>query len=164
MSAQDLILGARVAHLGDLKREVERLKAENSSLRAECDSLRAHFDLALIAAETLKAGKMEVWDGWNLILGAQRSAVDREDLIAQAKARLSEDSELSIWIVFDGQDERVINEGRLRISYTGGVGAHRADRFITDFVRMAAYLGLTHALSVRTNDKDFRRQVARLMV
>lgn len=63
MSAQDVILGARVAHIGELKREIERLKAENAALKAEKESLGAHFDLALIAAEDLRSlaegGKLE---------------------------------------------------------------------------------------------------------
>ena len=44
-----------------------------------------------------------------------------------------------------------------------GEGEHRADKFIIDFVRMAAYLGLADKLSVRTNDKDFRKTVERLV-
>lgn len=168
MSAQDVILGARVAHLGDLKREIERLKAENAALKAEKESLAAHLDFALLAAEDLKTlpegGKLELWDGWNLILGATKVAADRNALIAQARARLNEASALKIWIVFDGHDERVVNEGRLRMSYTGGVGAHRADRLIVDYVRMAAYLGYAAKLEVRTNDKDFLKQVRRFLV
>lgn len=161
MSAQDLILGARVAHLRELKTEIERLKAENASLRAERDALSAHFALALIAAEELSEGRLELWDGWNLILGAKKEAADKAALIAEAEERLAADQSLRIWIVFDGHDERVINEGRLRVSYTGGTGSHRADRFIIDFVRMAAYRGLADSVSVRTNDKDFRKQVNR---
>ena len=48
-------------------------------------------------------------------------------------------------------------DGNVRISYTGGQGEHRADKFIVDFVRMAAYLGLADKVSVRTNDKGFRK-------
>lgn len=163
MSAQDLILGARVAHLRELKTEVEKLKAENTALRAEKDALEAHFAQALLVARDLEHGHLELWDGWNLILGATKSARDRAELFAQARERLAADPELHIWIVFDGHDERVTNEDRLRISYTGGTGAHRADRFIIDFVRMAVYRGLADRLSVRTDDKDFRRQIKRLV-
>lgn len=163
MSAQDLILGARVAHLRELKTEVERLKAENAALRTEKEALESHFAMALLAVEDLRQGPLELWDGWNLILGATRSARDREALFAQARERLAADPALRIWIVFDGHDERVTNEDRLRVSYTGGTGAHRADRFIVDFVRMAVYRGLAGRLTVRTDDKDFRRQVAHLL-
>ena len=157
MSAQDVILGSRVAHVRELKAEIERLKAENAALRDERDSLKAHFDLALLAATDLGDGRpMELWDGWNLILGAKKEAKDRADLIAQAKA-----TGRRIWIVFDGHDERVpLADGTVRVSYTGGTGAHRADRLIADFVRMARYLGRAGQVTVRTNDKDLRKTVA----
>ena len=160
MSAQDVIMGSRVAHVRELKTEIEKLKAENAALRDERDSLKAHFDLALLAAMDLKDGEpLEIWDGWNLILGAQKEAKDRDDLIAQAKA-----SGKRVWIVLDGPDENVHLLGaNVRVSYTGGEGEHRADKFIIDFVRMAVYLGLADKISVRTNDKDFRKAVARLM-
>ena len=45
----------------------------------------------------------------------------------------------------------------------GGKGEHRADKLIVDFVRMAKYLGLAGKLTVRTNDKDFRKAVDRLL-
>ena len=41
MSSQDIIMGARVAHVRELKSEIERLRAENTRLRDECESLRA---------------------------------------------------------------------------------------------------------------------------
>lgn len=165
MSAQDLILGARVAHLKELKTEIARLKAENAALKVEKEALDAHFALALIAAHDLEAAsRLEIWDGWNLILGATKKAHDRDELLEQARARLATESDLRIWIVFDGHDERVRNEERLRVSYTGGTGLHRADRLIVDFVRTAVYLGLGDKVSVRTNDKDFIRQIDRLLV
>ena len=157
MSAQDVILGARVAHVRELKTEIERLKAENAALRDERDSLKAHFDLALLAATDLQDdGPMELWDGWNLILGAKKEAKDRPGLIAQAKA-----TGRRVWIVFDGHDERVpLVDGNVRVSYTGGTGAHRADRLIADFVRMARYLGRAGQVTVRSNDKDLRKAVS----
>lgn len=160
MNAQDVILGSRVAHVRELRGEVGRLTAENAALRAECDSLKAHFDKALLAAMDLRDGEpLEIWDGWNLILGAQKEAKDRADLIAQAKA-----TGRRVWIVLDGQDENVHLLGaNVRLSYTGGTGAHRADKFICDFIRMAKYLGLSDRITVRTNDKDFRRTVQRLL-
>ena len=165
MSAQDLILGARVAHVRELQTALAQEKAANAALRDENAALKAHFDFALLAAEDLKGLKpgerLELWDGWNLVLGAQKEAHDRADLVAQAKARLAADAGLRVWIVFDGPREAATNDGRLRVSYTGGQGEHRADRFILAYVRMAAYLGLAGRLAVRTNDKDFSRAVAR---
>ena len=168
MSAQDVIMGARVGRLRELKAEIARLKAENAALRGERDALKAHFDMALLAAEDLRGGEpLEIWDGWNLVLGAQKEAKDRDDLIARAKA-----SGKRVWIVFDGHDENVWfadgdsgrgEDARVRVSYTGGRGEHRADRFIVDFVRMAAYLGLADRVTVRTHDGDFLREVSRLL-
>jgi len=168
MSAQDIILGARVAHVRELKTEVDRLKRENASLRDELAMLRAHLDQAILAAAELRmlptGGILEIWDGWNLILGAQKAARDRNDLYAQARRRLAEDKALRIWIVLDGPDEsvRLEDDGRLRVSYTGGAGAHRADKFICDYLRAAAYLGFADRVTVRTNDRDFVKTVARL--
>ncbi len=169
MNAQDLIFGSRVAHVRELRTELAKAKAENAALHDENAALKAHFDFALLAAADLRQlpsdGRLEIWDGWNLILGSPRVAADREELIAQATARLAEKGaeNLHIWIVFDGPDEKVSQTGRLRVSYTGGTGAHRADRLIVSFVRMAAYLGLSGKLAVRTNDKDFARTVKRLV-
>ena len=160
MNAQDIIRSSQLTHVRDLQTALTTAAAENAALRNEFDSLKAHFDLALLAAMDLKGGEpLEIWDGWNLVLGSPKEAKDRADLIAQAKA-----SGKRVWIVFDGHDENVTFDGNVRISYTGGQGEHRADTFIIDFVRMAAYLGLTANLSVRTNDKDFRKAVERLMI
>ena len=163
MSAQDIVMGARVAHVRELKSEIERLHGENTRLRGELESLRAHFDLALLAAEDLRAlpegGRLEIWDGWNLVLGAKKEARDRDDLFAQARRKTEEDASLFVWIVLDGPSAASRVDGRVRVSYTGGEGSQRADRMIVDYFRMAAWLGLAGKVSVRTNDKDFRRQV-----
>lgn len=170
MNAQDVIFGARVAHVRELKTEIERLKLENTVLRGELQSFRTHLDQALLAAEDLKAipegGRLEIWDGWNLVLGAKRRAESREELIAQAHDRVAKaGAELKIWIVFDGKDENVSSvDGGVRVSYSGGAGAHRADRFICDFVRMAAYLGLADRLGVVTDDYDFIRAIEKMTV
>ena len=159
MNAQDIIRSAQLTHVRELQTALTKAAAENAALHDELDSLKAHFDLALLAAMDLKGGEpLEIWDGWNLILGAKKEAKDRADLIAQAKA-----SGKRVWIVLDGHDENVKLGGNVRISYTGGEGKHRADKFIIDFVRMAAYLGLAEKLTVRTNDKDFRKAVERLL-
>lgn len=158
MNAQDIIRSSQLTHIRELQTALTKAAAENSALHNELDSLKAHFDMALLAAMDLRGGEpLEIWDGWNLILGAKKEAKDRADLIAQAKA-----SGKRVWIVLDGHDENVKLDGNVRVSYTGGQGEHRADKFIIDFVRMAAYLGLADGLSVRTNDKDFRKAVERL--
>ena len=167
MSSQGIMMGARVAHVRELKSEIERLRSENTRLRGECESLRAHFDLALLAAGDLRSqapgGRMEIWDGWNLVLGAKKEARDRDDLLRQAWQKTEGDPSLFVWIVLDGPRLASRTEGRVRISYTGGEGGQRADRMVVDYVRMAVLLGLGERVSVRTNDKDFLRQVERLI-
>ena len=157
MDAQAVMLGSRVAHLRELKTEVEKLKHENAELRKENAELKAHLDFAILAAADLAVGELEIWDGWNLILGAKKEARDREDLIGQAKA-----SGKRVWIVFDGHEVSSRTEGNVRITYTGGTGEHRADKFICDFLRMARFRGDISKIKVWTNDKDFLREVKRL--
>ena len=153
-------MGSRLARVRELQTALGKAAAENAALHNELDSLKAHFDMALLAAMDLKSGEaLEIWDGWNLILGAQKEAKDRADLVAQAKA-----SGKRVWIVLDGHDENVVLDGRVRVSYTGGEGEHRADKFIVDFVRMAKYLGLADRVSVRTHDKDFLAKLRKIVV
>lgn len=166
MNAQDVILGSRVAHVRELKTEVERLKADNQRLRDENAALSAHFELALVAAQDLRTlpaeGKYLIVDGWNLILGAGRQAGDPADLVARIKAELATRPDDFAWIVFDGPKENAWQDGRVRVSYTGGTGQHRADRFICDFMRMAKYLGLSERIEVRTHDRDFLGKIERI--
>lgn len=167
MNAQDVILGSRILHLRELKAALAAEKEANARLRDENAALRAGVGLAAIALADLgKMGeveRLEVWDGWNLVLGAGRAAKDRDGLKSLALARIAEDAGLRIWIVFDGEREAATGCGRLRVSYTGGVGEQRADRFILSFVRAAAYLGLAGRLSVKTNDKRLMREAVRLL-
>ena len=66
------------------------------------------------------------------------------------------------WIVFDGPQADGETEGRLRVSFTGGEGPHRADRLICDYLRMCRYAGTAHRIHVFTEDADFRRAAAAL--
>lgn len=164
--AQEIFLGSHVAHVRELKTQVAALKAENAALRDENAALRSHFDLALLAAEDLRSlpedGRLVIVDGWNLILGADKEARGPEDLIARAERHLAGRPQDAVWIVFDGPKENVTVRGRLRISYTGGTGAHRADRFICDFLRMARFRGDLDRIEVKTHDRDFIREMKRL--
>ena len=166
MNAQEVMISSRLAHVRELKREVARLKEENTRLLDEMVSLKAHFSLAVLAMEDLRAlpegGKMILVDGWNAILGAKKDAHSRSELEAKWKTYLGEHAADFVWIIFDGPVENVGNEGRLRISYTGGNGPHRADRFICDYLRSAKYLGLAHLVEVRTNDRDLLKETNRL--
>lgn len=166
MTAQDVILGARVQHVRELKAQIAALKAQNDRLQRENDELRTHFDLALTAAEDLRhlatGGRFVIIDGWNFILGANRTASDPAQLRRHALKYLAENPADFVWIVFDGPREAVEQGERLRISYTGGTGSQRADRFICDFVRMAAFCGLGDRISVKTRDKALRRAIEKL--
>lgn len=166
MSAQDIILGSRVAHVRELKSEIEKLKADNQRLREANAELNAHFDLALTAAEDLRTlpadGRLVLVDGWNLILGAGRTARDRDELQRQAQAHVAAHPNDLVWIVLDGPLLATRVDGRVRVTYTGGTGPHRADKFICDFVRMAQFRGAVSRIAVRTRDKDFRKALVRL--
>ena len=166
MTAQQIINDSRVLHLRELKTENARLKAENAALRDANAQFGAHFDLALTAArdlETLpKDGKLVIVDGWNMILGAKKIARDKEELLAKAKTYIAEHPLDFVWIVYDGPRFAASVDGRLRVSYTGGGGEHRADKFICDFLRMARLRGDISKVEVRTEDKDFLRNVVRI--
>lgn len=163
---RNIFADSRLMHVRELKTEVARLKEENRRLKSELESLSAHFGFALVAAEDLRGlppgGKMFVFDGWNLVLGAGRVAADRAALKEHVRGILRDNPGSKAWIVFDGRDENVKTDGDIRISYTGGTGAHRADRLICDYLRMAAYLGLAEKVEVRTDDRDFLKTVAKI--
>lgn len=168
MSAQDVIFSARASHVRELKTEIARLRADNARLAAENAELRSHFDLALLAAEDLRTlpegGRLVVVDGWNLVLGSGRAAASRGELEERARAHLAANPCDRVWIVYDGPKENSRTEGRLRVSYTGGGGSQRADRFICDFLRMARFSGLHLRIKVETNDKPLRKEVERILV
>lgn len=167
MKVQDVILSSRVAHVRELKSEIERLKAENLELRNENAQLKGHFAMALLAAEDLRnvpeEGRFIIVDGWNAILGATKDAENPKELISLYKKHLEENPRDFVWIVFDGHTENSNTEGRLRVSYTGGEGLHRADRFICDFLRMAKFSGELPKIEVKTRDKDFIKEIRRLL-
>lgn len=167
MNAQDIILNSRLLHVRELKTEVDRLKAENARLRDENESWRNHFDLALLAVDDLQrlpeTGTLVIWDGWNAILSADKVAHTREELEASAREYLAAHPSDRVWIVYDGPRAHTREETRLRITYTGGTGLHRADRFICDYVRMAGRLGKSNRLKVQTADRDFKREIDRLL-
>lgn len=166
MNAQQIIADSRVLHLRELKTENAKLKVENTRLRDENAELHAHLDLAITAARDLESlsdgGKLVFVDGWNMILGATKIAKDKDDLLAKVKSYVSENPGDFVWIVYDGPRFSVSVEGRIRVSYTGGTGEHRADRFICDFLRMARFRGEVSKIEVRTHDKDFLREIARI--
>ena len=166
MNAQDMIEAARLVRVRELQTALTKAAAENLRLKTENEMLFAHFDLAILAANDLAAlppdGRLVIVDGWNMILGADKVAKDRAELIAQAKAHVAEHPSDFVWIVLDGPRASSSVDGRVRVSYTGGVGAHRADKFICDFLKMARFRGDIRRIEVRTDDKDFKKEVKRI--
>ena len=166
MNAQDMIEAARLVRVRELQTALTKAAAENLRLKTENEMLFAHFDLAVLAANDLAAlppdGRLVIVDGWNMILGANKVAKDRAELIAQAKTHVAEHPSDFVWIVLDGPRASSSVDGRVRVSYTGGVGAHRADKFICDFLKMARFRGYLRRVEVRTDDKDFKKEVKRI--
>ena len=166
MNAQDMIEAARLVRVRELQTALTKAAAENLRLKTENEMLFAHFDLAILAANDLAAlppdGRIVIVDGWNMILGANKVAKDRAELIAQAKAHVAEHPSDFVWIVLDGPRASSSVDGRVRVSYTGGVGAHRADKLICDFLKMAHFRGDIRRIEVRTDDKDFKKEVKRI--
>jgi len=173
MTAQDMIEAARLTRVRELQTQLAKAAAENAHLAAENAELRAHLDLAILAAEDLRTlpenGRFIIIDGWNVILGARVGkdvqgyrARNPADLVAEAKRHVDEHPEDFVWVVFDGPRENARVEGRLRISYTGGNGPHRADRLICDFLRMAKFRGTLERIEVVSRDREFGKEMERL--
>ena len=161
-----MIEAARLVRVRELQTALTKAAAENLRLKTENEMLFAHFDLAVLAANDLAAlppdGRLVIVDGWNMILGANKVAKDRAELVAQAKAHVAEHPSDFVWIVLDGPRASSSVDGRVRVSYPGGVGAHRADKFICDFLKMARFRGDIRRIEVRTDDKDFKKEVKRI--
>ena len=173
MTANDIFRDTRVAHVRELKAEVARLKEELARARAEHESLESHFALALAAARDAERmppdAKLLIVDGWNAVIGTHRLDADarhagRDRLIENLRARVASDSHLQVWALFDGasMNAEADADGRLRVGYTGGTGAHRADRMVCDYLRMRKILGLNNPVTVVTDDKDFAKEAAAL--
>ena len=173
MTSNDIFRDTRVAHVRELKAEVARLKEELAREHGARESLESHFALALAAARDAERmapdAELLVVDGWNAVIGTHRLDADarhagRDRLVANLRARVAADPRLHVWALFDGAEMGAAAEaeGRLRVGYTGGTGAHRADRMVCDYLRMRKILGLNHAVTVVTDDKDFAKEAAAL--
>jgi len=173
MTSNDIFRDTRVAHVRELKAEVTRLKKELARARDARDSLDRHFALALAAVRDTERmppeAELLIVDGWNAVIGTRRLDEDarrarRDLLIAELRGRAASDSRLHVWVLFDGDDMNAAAEldGRLRVGYTGGEGAHRADRMVCDYLRVRKILGLNHPVTVVTDDKDFAKEATAL--
>ena len=173
MTSNDIFRDTRVAHVRELKAEVARLKEELAREHGARESLESHFALALAAARDSERmppdAELLIIDGWNAVIGTRRlddaaRHARRDRLVADLRARASANPRLHVWALFDGAEMRAAAEsgGRLRVGYTGGTGTHRADRMVCDYLRMRKILGLNHAVTVVTDDKDFAKEAAAL--
>ena len=173
MTANDIFRDTRVAHMRELKAEVARLKEELARTREARESLDRHFALALAAARDAERmpsdAALLIVDGWNAVIGTHRldaaaCKAGRDRLVERLRARVAADPRLHVWALFDGAEMSAAAEaeGRLRVGYTGGTGAHRADRMVCDYLRMRKILGLNHPVTVITDDKDFAKEAAAL--
>ena len=171
MTTNDIFRDTRVTHVRELKAEVARLKEELARAREARESLDHHFTLALAAARDAERmppdAELLIVDGWNAVIGTRRLDADarhagRDRLVETLRARVAADPRLHVWALFDGAEMNAEAEGRLRVGYTGGAGAHRADRMVCDYLRMRKLLGLNHPVTVVTDDKDFAKEAAAL--
>ena len=185
MTANDIIGDARVARVRELKTALAETKARLAQAEAERDALMAHFPLALAALKDFEEmppdGALRIIDGWNVILRTRSvSKLTTEDISklkaeylaslgitppdgAQPAQSAGLQSPVSTWIVFDGATENSYRSGAYRVTYTGGTGAHRADRLILDYIHAAKLLGLdVSRITVETADKALSKRLAEL--
>lgn len=164
----------------ELKAALSEAKARLAQAEAERNLLVAHFPLGMAALhdfESLAAGaELRIIDGWNAILRMKNVSKLSADKVSELKkaylAKLgilepaAESTDLpsvSTWIIFDGKDANSYRAGAYRVTYTGGTGAHRADRMIIDYVNVAKVLGLdVSRIVVETADKDLSKRITSL--
>ena len=177
MKSNDIFADARVMQVRELKAALAEAKARLAQAEAERDLLVAHFPLGMAALhdfESLAAGaELRIIDGWNAILRMKNVSKLSSEKVSELKkeylAKLgilepaAESTELppvSAWIIFDGKDANSYRSGAYRVTYTGGSGAHRADRMIIDYVNVAKVLGLdVSRIAVETADKDLSKRI-----
>lgn len=180
MKPNDIFADARVMQVRELKAALAETKTRLAKAESERDLLAAHFPLGMAALhdfESLAAeSELRIIDGWNAILRMKNvSKLSSENISDLKKSYLTglgisepapEGADLppvSSWIVFDGKDANSYRVGAYRVTYTGGTGAHRADRMIIDYVNVAKVLGLdVSRVVVETADKDLSKRLTAL--
>ncbi len=173
MTANDIIKDARVARVRELKAEIASLKAELAAAQAQCAAWESHFAVALAAAmdaDRIKdGGGILILDGWNIVFNSKFKGegdlhLGKQRLIDAVRAYAAAHGGDFVWLVFDGTEENASAEGNLRVSYTGGTGAQRADRLITDYVRLMRITGRGAPVTAVTYDKDLGKSLRALDV
>lgn len=175
MKANDVFMNSRVAHVRELKSEISALKADLASTRTELSELRSHFDFAVRAAVDATAlgedGECVIVDGCNQLLAAGRRGElapgaefreRRTALVEQVRGEFAGRNDVLAWVVFDGPVESSVAEGNLRVSYTGGEGAQRADRHIVDFLHALRLGGAKTKVVVITADNKLAEECERM--
>lgn len=174
MNVHDIMRDTRVAHVRTLKAENTQLRERLARLQAEHEALESHLALALLAARDSAAlpddGKILLLDGWNILLGARTTKNGatprprtREALAHHARDYARAHADTFVWLVFDGENAAAHTPcPRMRISYTGGTGAQRADRLILDFLNMMRLSGARATALLVTGDHALRQAAEKL--
>lgn len=168
MTTNDIVISARTAHVRELKAEISHLKTELAAAQAASAEWEKHFALALAAARDADllppSGMIIVLDGWNIVFnsrfkGEGDAHLGKQRLIDAVRTYARAHPTVFAWLVFDGDEDNAVSDGNCRVSYTGGAGEHRADRLVTDYVRLMRLTGRQADVSVVTNDKSFGKTV-----
>lgn len=181
MTANGIVDSVRIAHLRELNAELAKSKARLREIEQERDSLTSHFDVALAALHDFRrladGEPFRIIDGWNVVLRNRNVAKLGTSEVSKLKSEFlrgrgaerpvgaiadekCESIPVREWIVFDGSEENSYRVGERRVTYTGGVGLHRADRLISDYVHAVRLLGLdTSRICVETADRDLAKKI-----
>jgi hypothetical protein len=180
MDSNDIFRNSQVERLRELKYKVASLTRERDEALATLASLKAHFTLALAAAHDVmkipEGGEFIIIDGWNAVFDKFRRVNDddngeekekrakealrrKNNLIETVKNYAAENKDVFVWLVFDGDIPSAEAGERWRVSYTGGIGDHRADKMVCNVLQMIKLIGLEANVTVMTNDRDFIKEV-----
>ena len=164
MTTSDIFRDSRVQRVRELKAENAALKASLAAARESLAMWEAHFPLAVRACLDAQSipdgGRLVAVDGWNFLLNTSTRTLDA--LLALARSYLAAHPLDMVWVVMDGAKAAALEEARLRVSYTGGEGLHRADRLVLDFLRALKLSGRAARVAVVTGDRDFIQEAVRL--
>ena len=181
MTANDIVADARVAQVRELKAELADARERLAKAENERNLIASHCAAGIAAIHDFEQlggdGELKIIDGWNAILRMKNVAKMTSGEISSLKsgylaslgisapgegeASPRAEEPVRTWIVFDGNTANSYRSGPYRVTYTGGTGAHRADRMIVDFLNAARILGLdVSRITVETADKKLRKNAA----
>ena len=173
MNTSAIISDSRVRRVRELERELAEARAARASAEdALAAALARGAEIALALADAARAkaagaSRIVAIDGHNVLFARpcraglaekeRRRALTR-DVAAYAARR----ADAIVWLVYDGAGASGEASGNFRVSYSGGEGAHRADRLITDYLRAALLAGAALPAEVATSDRDLAAAAAKL--